>query len=127
MILVYIRQEAIAKSQMEPLLKYVLKAIEILEAMDECLVATRAAKMLQRAVEQWQKEESAEERPHTEDCQERPELYAPLNDPGWAPLGNLIEGNFDVGFPFQLRDLDGENGFMMEFDDGPSMYNGHNC
>ncbi|KAK2606862.1 hypothetical protein N8I77_005585 [Diaporthe amygdali] len=50
-ILVYINQEA-SEAEIEPLLRLVHMAIEVLETMaDECVVAGKSAKLLQRAME----------------------------------------------------------------------------
>lgn len=51
MILVYINQEA-SEVEIQPLLKLVSMSIEVLEIMaDECFVAGRSAKLLQKALE----------------------------------------------------------------------------
>lgn len=50
-ILVYINQEA-SEAEIEPLLRLVHMAIEVLETMaDECVVAGKSAKLLQKAME----------------------------------------------------------------------------
>lgn len=50
-ILVYINQEA-SEAEIEPLLRLVQMAIEVLETMaDECVVAGKSAKLLQKAME----------------------------------------------------------------------------
>lgn len=50
-ILVYINQEA-SEAEMEPLIRLVHMAIEVLETMaDECVVAGKSAKLLQKAME----------------------------------------------------------------------------
>ncbi|POS73531.1 hypothetical protein DHEL01_v208074 [Diaporthe helianthi] len=50
-ILVYINQEA-SEAEMEPLIRLVYMAIEVLETMaDECVVAGKSAKLLQKAME----------------------------------------------------------------------------
>lgn len=46
----YVGQEA-TESEIHSLLKFVDMAIEILKTMDECVVAAKAARMLQRASE----------------------------------------------------------------------------
>lgn len=49
-ILVYANQEA-AGAEMEPLLRLVGMAIEVLETMDECVVALKSARLLQKAMD----------------------------------------------------------------------------
>lgn len=94
-----------AESEMEPLLRVVAMAIEILETMDECVVALKAAKLMQRAMEKARRKFSTEAPSTVAATVEANDAMLHLNH-YWGPL-NLIEGEMDFDFAFQLEDMDG--------------------
>ncbi len=108
-ILVYITQEA-AEIEIPPLLKLVGMAIEILETMDECVVAAKAAQMLRRASENAENKCS----PAAADSA----VPVAHGDPAvpwnqyWGPL-NFVGGDMELDFSvFQLADLDWGNSLV---------------
>ncbi|KAK9776256.1 putative Fungal-specific transcription factor domain-containing protein [Seiridium cardinale] len=105
-ILVYVMKEA-SEAEMEPLLRMVAMAIEILETMDECVVALKAAKLMQRAIDKARRKYSTETPPMATATVDANEAMLHLNH-YWGPL-NLIEGEMDFDFAFQLDDMDGAN------------------
>ena len=107
-ILVYIVQEA-SESEKNSLFGFVEMSIEILETMDDCIVAKKAAKMIQRALLR-AKEKSTEERSNEEspDTVIRDTASTTFNH-YWGPL-NLMDGEIDVAFPFELGDLEDASG-----------------
>lgn len=82
-------------------------AIEILETMDECVVALKAAKLMQRAIDKARRKFSTETPPTVAATVEANEAMLHLNH-YWGPL-NLIDGEMDFDFAFQLDDMDGSN------------------
>ncbi|KAI0121708.1 fungal-specific transcription factor domain-containing protein [Xylariales sp. AK1849] len=103
-LLVYIMKEA-REGEMEPLLRMVGMAIEILETMDECVVALKAARLLQKTMEKATKKFSMETPPTVAATVEANEAMLQLNH-YWGPL-NLIDGEMDLDFAFQLDDVNG--------------------
>lgn len=93
------------EAEMEPLLRVVAMAIEILETMDECVVALKAAKLMQRAMDKARRKFSTETPPAVATTSEANDAMLHLNH-YWGPL-NLIEGDMDFDFAFQLEDMDG--------------------
>lgn len=86
-------------------------AIEILEVMDDCVVALEAAKLLRRA------KERAEVRFSAPAVTADPALSAAdgtvhLNH-YWGPL-NLFDGDMDLDFAFQLAGFDGRDSFTAD-------------
>ncbi|KAK4119489.1 hypothetical protein N657DRAFT_581552 [Parathielavia appendiculata] len=122
-ILVYVAQEA-TESEIQPLLKLVSMAIEILETMDECVVAAKAAQLLRRASENAQKKSisastsaganTAAPHPGGQPLAQGHEAMLHLNQ-YWGPL-SFVGGDMDLDFNFfQLADLDGGNPLLMSF------------
>jgi hypothetical protein len=129
-ILVYVTQEA-SEGETAPLLKLVGMAVEILETMDECVVAAKAAQMLRRAAERAERKSSATAAAaqaaapvppahaspaaagsvHAAPAQ-RSEAMLQLNQ-YWGPL-SFVGGEMDLdfGFPF-AADLDGAGAALM--------------
>ncbi|KAK6076239.1 C6 transcription factor [Seiridium cupressi] len=105
-ILVYVMKEA-SEAEMEPLLRMVAMAIEILETMDECVVALKAARLMQGAIDKARRKYSTETPPMVTATVDANEAMLHLNH-YWGPL-NLIEGEMDFDFAFQLDDMDGAN------------------
>ena len=103
-LLVYIMQEA-SDSDKKPLFGYVERSIEILETMDECVVAKKAAKMIQKAL--LRAKDHAMEGTGNEEQQGTlmREMASTTFNHYWAPL-NLMDGDIDVMFPFELGDLE---------------------
>lgn len=105
LMLVYIMQEA-SEVEKPALFGYVEMAIEILETMDDCVVARKAAKMISRALTRAKERTTAEE----DDTQRSTNAfeYNPYqgltNNAYWGPL-SLMDGEIDVNFPFQMTDL----------------------
>jgi hypothetical protein len=95
------------EAETEPLLRVVTMAIEILETMDECVVALKAAKLMQRAIDKARRKNSSETTPTVAATIEANEAMLHLNH-YWGPL-NLIDGEMDFDFAFQLEDMDGNN------------------
>ncbi|KAK8112025.1 uncharacterized protein PG998_008482 [Apiospora kogelbergensis] len=113
-ILVYVNQEHL-ESEVLPLLQVVDMAVEILEAMDECVVAMQAAKLLHRARVRAEKRFSVTTEPSP-----NPELLGsegaiPLSQ-YWGPLG-LLDGEMDLDFAFQLGAFDGSSAMFMPLND----------
>jgi hypothetical protein len=116
-ILVYVMQEA-TEGEIPTLLRLVGKSIEILETMDECVVASKAAKMLHRALERAEKKFSAAANSTGPDS-EGGDAFLHLNH-YWGPL-NFINGDMDLDFAFQLADFDGSNSLLMSLGDQPAL------
>ncbi|KAH6856158.1 fungal-specific transcription factor domain-containing protein [Chaetomium sp. MPI-CAGE-AT-0009] len=115
MILVYITQEA-TKSELPPLFEVVNMAVEILEAMSESVVATKAAVILRRA------SDSAEKKAWSTGTTMTTNQSAGLSSHGqetmlhlnqyWGPL-NLVGSEMDLDLSFfQFADWNGENPSM---------------
>lgn len=112
-ILVYLTQQA-AESEIQTLLQLVDMAIEILEIMDECVVALQSAKLLRRA------KEKAEGRAMTEAVTPSQRQFGfdrtvHLNH-YWGPL-DLLDGDVDFDFAFQLADFDDGGSLLMALQD----------
>ncbi|KAI8312969.1 putative transcriptional regulatory protein [Colletotrichum sp. SAR11_59] len=115
MILVYVTQEAV-ESELQPLLKLVGMAIEILETMDECVVALRSAKLLHKAIEKAEKKFSAST-PSAAMIPAMPPADAMLQlNHYWGPL-NILDNEMDFGFAMQFADFEGTNSLFMALDD----------
>ncbi|KAI1045048.1 hypothetical protein LB505_009387 [Fusarium chuoi] len=107
-ILVYMTQDAV-ESEMQPLLRLVDMAIEILMIMDECVVALQAAKLLQGAREKAIQKSSQVEvaaNPGTS----WPDGMVYLNH-YWGPL-NLLDGELDQNLDMSSIDFDAASLFM---------------
>ena len=117
MILVYVTQEA-GEAQAHSLLKLVAMAIEILETMDECVVALKAARLLQKAMEKAERKSSIAVSIQTPsdysgDTMLLPNYY-------WGPFG--FEGSgMDLDVPSQLADLNGTNSLFLALGDMPQL------
>lgn len=112
-LLVYIVQEA-SESEKTSLYEYVEMSIEILETMDDCVVAKKAAKMIHRALSRAKGDSLIINR---DEVPEMPQDTAVYDMPRtfnhyWGPL-HLIDGDWDINFPFELGDLE----------EGQSLYN----
>jgi hypothetical protein len=94
---------------MDSLLDVVSKATEILETMDDCVVALKSAKLLKRAMDRARSKFTTS-------------VYAASpgptrHEPGvflnhyWGPL-NLIDGDMSLDFSFQFDELDGNAQFF---------------
>ncbi|KAF4426060.1 hypothetical protein F53441_14156 [Fusarium austroafricanum] len=108
-ILVYMAQEEV-KAEMQPLLRLVDMAIEILMIMDECVVALQAAKLLQRAREKVTRESSTQSAVPTNLGSSWPDGMVYLNH-YWGPL-NLLDGDLDQGLELSSIDFDTASLFM---------------
>ncbi|KAF6831652.1 C6 transcription factor [Colletotrichum musicola] len=118
MILVYVTQEA-TEPELQPLLRLVGMAVEILETMDECVVALRSARLLHKAIEKAEKKFSATPTP-SEQQQQIPvmppaDAMLQLNH-YWGPL-NILDNEMDFGFAMQFADFEGPNSLFMALDD----------
>lgn len=89
-----------AEAESHALLKRVGMAIEILEIMDECVVALQAAKLLRRAKAKAEGTVSTSPDP-TLYGGEEPMLLSHY----WGPL-DLLDRDLDLDFAFQLADMD---------------------
>ncbi|TDZ32422.1 Zinc finger protein grt1 [Colletotrichum spinosum] len=119
MILVYVTQEA-TEPELQPLLKLVGMAIEILETMDECVVALRSAKLLHKAIEKADKKFSAST-PSAVHIPAMPPADAMLQlNHYWGPL-NILDNEMDFGFAMQFADFEGTNSLFMSLDDQRTM------
>jgi hypothetical protein len=102
-ILVYIMQDTSAISR-ELLLRHIEMSIEILESMDECIVAKKAAKMIQRALNR------AEDTTTTVEaslgCRASDILSTPFNY-YWSPL-NVTGSEVGINLPFEPRYLESQ-------------------
>ncbi|KAK4148530.1 hypothetical protein C8A00DRAFT_47629 [Chaetomidium leptoderma] len=113
-ILVYVTQEA-TEGEIAQLLKLVGMAIEILETMDECVVAAKAAQMLHRASESAEKglkfaPAAANSTAANPALAQGHEAMLHLNH-YWGPL-NLVGGEMELDLNFfQFADLDGGASF----------------
>ncbi len=109
-ILVYVTQEA-AEIEIASLLKLVGMAIEILETMDECVVAAKAAQMLRRASENAEKKCSPAAAESAVPVAHGTDPTVPWNQ-YWGPL-NFVGGDMELDFNvFQLADLDWGNSLV---------------
>lgn len=106
-VLVYIVQEA-SDEEKQSLYPFVEMSIEVLETMDDCVVAVKAAKMIRRALKRAR--EGADARAH----QQAREVVDMGNSGAlnhyWGAL-NFMDGQIDVGFPFEIGDLDDSHMF----------------
>ncbi|OHW97257.1 C6 transcription factor [Colletotrichum incanum] len=119
MILVYVTQEA-TEAEAQPLLKLVEMAIEILETMDECVVALRSAKLLHKAIEKAEKKFSTST-PAALQIPAMPPADAMLQlNHYWGPL-NILDNEMDFGFAMQFADFEGTNSLFMALDDPRTM------
>jgi hypothetical protein len=108
-MLVFVSQGA-AESEVLPVLSLVRMAVEILETMDECVVAAKAAKMLQSAVERVEKKLlTATDAPDS--TWQGPDATLHLN-PYWGPL-NFIGGDMELDFALHLCDFEGADSSLM--------------
>ncbi|GJD03588.1 C6 transcription factor [Colletotrichum higginsianum] len=134
MILVYVTQEA-TEAEAPALLKLVAMAIEILETMDECVVALRSAKLLHKAIEKAEKRfsASASSTPGAgagaAQQQQQQQQHIPAMPPAdamlqlnhyWGPL-NILDNEMDFGFAMQFADFEGTNSLFMALDDPRAM------
>jgi hypothetical protein len=133
-LLVYITQEA-DKPELAPLLRLVGMAIEILETMDECVVAAKAAQMLHRASERAERKFSTAVAAHATPAAAATPVSgldhaaALPHDAGepmlhlnqyWGPL-NFVGGEMELDFGFQFADLDGASSMLMGLGDQPEL------
>ena len=97
-------QEASA-TEKQLLFQFVEMSIEILETMDECVVAQKAAKIIHRALTR--AKETSTSANH-ESYQRSREPFGldvpPLFNHYWGPL-NLMDGEIEFNFPFEMGDL----------------------
>jgi hypothetical protein len=103
-ILVYIMQEA-SESEKSSLFGYVEMSIEILETMDDCIVAKNAAKMIPRAMMRAKDNTMGESANEEQNETNMRDMISTTFNLFWGPL-NLMDGEIDVTFPFELGDLD---------------------
>lgn len=96
MILLYMAQVANI-DELPALSRYVEMAIEILEVMDESIIAIKSAGMIKRALDRV-KEASAPPLPVTPALHD--DLWLPTHH-YWGSV-NLLDGQLDEGFPFQI-------------------------
>jgi hypothetical protein len=101
-------------------------AIEILETMDECVVAAKAAQLLQRASQNARsKFTAARANPVAAHTSSQPlaqgyDATLHLNQ-YWGPL-SFVGGEMDLDFNFfQLADVDGGNPLLMSFGETPEL------
>ena len=137
-ILVYILQQGSngTAETTGPWLKLVSMAVEVLESMDECVVAVNAAGILQNVLQRLETKLSLPKSQATAtttspdhratgamagegfklrlqesgDCAGRggDGTITAFNYHGLAPL-SFMDGSYDAGFPLQMADLDGIN------------------
>ncbi|KAF5606694.1 C6 transcription factor [Fusarium subglutinans] len=107
-ILVYMTQDAV-ESEMQPLLRLVDMAIEILMIMDECVVALQAAKLLQGAREK-ATQKSSQVAVAANPGTSWPDGMVYLNH-YWGPL-NLLDGDLDQNLDMSSIDFDAASLFM---------------
>lgn len=100
-ILVYLVQEA-SEAEKQSLYVFVEMSIEILETMDDCIVANKAAKMIRRTLARARESRALETQDQPQD--NIMQDIRPLNH-YWGPL-NFMDGQIDVSFPFEIGDLD---------------------
>lgn len=83
-------------------------SVEILETMDECIVAKKAAKMIRKALT---RENEILKSVEVDSSQRSRDLSGnrtafPLNH-YWGPL-DLVGSEMDISFPFEMGDLEEE-------------------
>lgn len=105
----YVAQEAV-ETEIQPLLRLVDMAVEILMIMDECVVALQAAKLLQQAREKATQKSSAKTLTPTNPGASWPDGMVYLNH-YWGPL-NLLDGDMDQNLALSSIDFDEANLFM---------------
>ncbi|CAG9937423.1 unnamed protein product [Clonostachys rosea f. rosea IK726] len=108
-ILVYMTQEAV-ESEMQPLLRLVDMAIEILMIMDECVVALQAAKLLQGAREKATQKSPPQAVSAANPGTSWPDGIVHLNH-YWGPL-NLLDGDLDQSLDMSLINFNAASLFM---------------
>ncbi|EGU88058.1 hypothetical protein FOXB_01404 [Fusarium oxysporum f. sp. conglutinans Fo5176] len=108
-ILVYMTQEAV-ESEMQPLLRLVDMAIEILMIMDECVVALQAAKLLQGAREKATQKSSSQAVAAVNPGTSWPDGMVYLNH-YWGPM-NLLDGDLDQNLDMSSIEFDAASLFM---------------
>jgi hypothetical protein len=90
-------QQVASDSELPSVSRYVEMAIEILEVMDESVIALKSAAMIKRALERVNKQSHnwvpAAPVPESD-------LWLPTHH-YWGSL-NLLDGQLDEGFPFQI-------------------------
>lgn len=89
-------------------------SIEILETMDDCVVAKKAAKMIQRALLRAKDNLSGNMEIDREGDIGMHDTISTTFNHYWGPL-NLMDGEIDVAFPFELGDLAEESGNYGDF------------
>lgn len=106
MILLYMSQ--VAKDTERPLLgRYVEKAIEILEVMDESVTATKSAEMIRRALARVPKPSS----PAGPNMQLENDLWLPSHH-YWGSV-DLLDGHIDEDFPFYGELWESDNSMLV--------------
>ncbi|KAM0322738.1 hypothetical protein ACHAQA_009329 [Verticillium albo-atrum] len=108
-ILVHVTREP-SDTDNHQLLERVGMAIEILEIMDECVVASEAAKLLRQA-----KEKAERAGPSASNQAINGFEGTMLLNHYWGPL-DLLGGDMDLDFAFQLADLDAPVSSLMASD-----------
>ena len=96
MILLYMAQAG-NSSELSSLSRYVEMAVEILEVMDESIIAVKSAAMIKRALERVRKSSSPV--PPAGPAAGN-ELWLPTHH-YWGSV-NLLDGQLDESFPFDM-------------------------
>lgn len=102
--------QEVVESEMQPLLRLVDMAIEILMIMDECVVALQAAKLLQGAREKATQKSSPQAVAATNPETSWPDGMVYLNH-YWGPL-NLFDGDLDQNLDMSLIDFNAASLFI---------------
>lgn len=104
MILLYMAQSTNNSCELRPLSRYVEMAVEILEVMDESVIAVKSAGMIKRALERVGASSLSAPPPSVAPAGpdvETDGLWLPAHH-YWGSL-NLLDGGLDESFPFQLE------------------------
>ena len=120
-ILIYIMQEASA-SEKQSLFESVEMSIEILETMNECVVAQKAAKMIRRALTRAKESSASFDHESNDRAREPFGLDAPpLLNHYWGPL-NMMDGGINISFPFEMGDLAEFQSSLGDFGTSANLY-----
>jgi hypothetical protein len=123
-ILLYITQDSATNEEVRSLLQFVNMAVEILEIMEECVVAIEAAKLLRRAREKTESKLTSE--PTAMYRQETNGNTTPEGDfeseatqlnNYWGPLGLIDGSGMDFDIAFQLGAFDQNNPMFLPMDE----------
>jgi len=99
MILLYMAQAG-NNNELEPLSRHIEMAVEILEVMDESVIAVKSAGMIKRALERVKAPPAASAPVAPAGPEVENDMWLPAHH-YWGSV-NLLDGQLDESFPFQM-------------------------